>query len=247
MTPREVLLRLLDLPRGDVVPTAVYIDPHGEKWPMERVRDVLKDIPLQIVMVPQYGYDWSPVLDCVGRFHSVTSTCRNVGTVIEIKLDTPADVRGTRIEYLSAVHLVSDKEVAAATFSKHQDIFVVPMTDPTAETKFVIPAEAHSDDHVIEVKFDALEYFLQATAEELLLLAGCGFGGDYPADNVAQYLAETNKPLEKLFDYLEAIADVPSKKDCNGFECNVDETAARTWLAENRPQVFALLATKDAE
>lgn len=117
-----------------------------------------------------------------------------------------------------------------------------PAVPTPPDDKFTIPAEAHSDDHVISVKFDALEYFLQATAEELLLLAGCGFGGDYPADNVAQYLAETNKSLERLFDYLEAIADAPSKKDCKGFECNVEEGPAKAWLAENRPGVFALLA-----
>ncbi len=112
----------------------------------------------------------------------------------------------------------------------------------------MIQAEAHSDDHVIEVKFDATPYFEQADDEALLQLAECGWGGDYPGDYVAQHMAEKVPDVAKLFEYLTAIADVPSKKDVCGFECHVDATDAMAWIAGNRPNLHAeILADQEQD
>jgi hypothetical protein len=102
----------------------------------------------------------------------------------------------------------------------------------------MIKAEAHSDDHVFTTTFDATAYFEQASDQQISELQACGFGGDYPADAVAQFHADTNKDLEAMFDYLARIANDPSKKDCSGFECHVDESDAQAWINANRPHLI---------
>ena len=93
----------------------------------------------------------------------------------------------------------------------------------------MIKAEAHSDDRVFEVDFDATRWFKQASDEQITALIGCEFGGDYPADEVAVESSNWVYDLQPLFDYLERV-------DC-GFECHVDETDARAWLRANRPHL----------
>lgn len=101
----------------------------------------------------------------------------------------------------------------------------------------MIPAEAHSDDFVFEVKFDATKWFDQANEQQLLALIACGFGGDYPADEVAIDTAKQNEELAHLFVYLNALFG--TRKSC-GFECFVDEVAALLWLKKHRPYVVDL-------
>lgn len=103
-----------------------------------------------------------------------------------------------------------------------------------------IRAEAHSDDRIQEVNFDATPWFEKATAEEIQDLSDCHWGGDYPADNIAILLAERNKELGDLFKYLELIQGKKSKKDECGFECHINEEDAKKWLAANRPEITIL-------
>jgi hypothetical protein len=98
---------------------------------------------------------------------------------------------------------------------------------------FVIPAECHSDNHIIEIDFDALKWFEQASDKDILDLAKCEWGGDYPADAVAQHF-ERNLTKE-LFVYLEKYAP----DDC-GFECHVNEACAIGWIKSNRPELNKL-------
>lgn len=109
----------------------------------------------------------------------------------------------------------------------------------------MIRAEAHSDDRVHEVNFDATPYFQQAKSEEIAALAACDWGGDYPADAVAQFCAEHEPKLAQLFSYLESIANVPSKKDESGFECHVTSEDALAWLKTNRPELHDALTRNE--
>src|SRR5205823_1079481 len=52
----------------------------------------------------------------------------------------------------------------------------------------MIRAEVHSDDHKVKASFDATAFFERATLEEVLGLAEIGWGGNYEADGVAQFL-----------------------------------------------------------
>jgi len=98
-----------------------------------------------------------------------------------------------------------------------------------------IRAEAHSDDHRVEVDFDATPYFVAATDDELRELAATGWAHDYPADAVAQHVADHDPAVQRLFTYLEFIPTMPYSSDTVGFECDVDEHDARAWLRLHRP------------
>jgi len=90
----------------------------------------------------------------------------------------------------------------------------------------MIRAEAHSDDRVYEISFDATPWFEQATTRELDALASCDFGGDYPADEVARYCADMNPELAAMFDYVRR-----EHSRGIGFECYIlDVNAAEKFI-----------------
>jgi len=97
----------------------------------------------------------------------------------------------------------------------------------------MIRAEAHSDDFKHTAKFDATPWFEQVTVEEIIELAECGWGGDQPADQVAQFFdGETG---------YEGVTSMFENKD-GGFECHVHEADVFAWLASNRPSVLGAVA-----
>jgi hypothetical protein len=101
----------------------------------------------------------------------------------------------------------------------------------------VIRAEVHADDFVIEVQFDAHAWFANADDEAILALDRCGWGGDYPADAVAEWYQGKLPEVDRLFDHLARIRDDRFKKDCCGFECHVDADDALMWLRMRRPKL----------
>lgn len=102
--------------------------------------------------------------------------------------------------------------------------------------KFKVPAECHSDDHVVECPFDAARWLAKAITQKIIDLAQCGWGGDYPADNVAIYMGDKDKEIEFMFKYIEHYNK--AHKEHIGFECHVQEAEAMAWLKKNRPSVF---------
>ena len=115
------------------------------------------------------------------------------------------------------------------------------MPTSVVATPFVIEAEVHSDDHVIEVSFDAEAWFTSATDEEIIELAETGWGGDYAADDVAQSLEEFNLEIEQLFDYvfIRNHGGGNTRRDAIGFEVHIKEEDAIEWLKNNRASVYA--------
>lgn len=99
----------------------------------------------------------------------------------------------------------------------------------------MIEAYARSDDQRVKVDFDATKWFEQATDAEIVALARSEWGGDYEADAVAQFFNEVGgkNSTHRLFKYLDIIHD---SDDC-GFECHIDEEAARAWLRVHRPKL----------
>lgn len=112
-----------------------------------------------------------------------------------------------------------------------------------ANKKLTIKAECHSDDHAVEVTFDAVPFFKKASYEKILALAKCGWGGDYPADEVAIYMAGKNKEVKDMFTYVEA----RRKQADVGFECHVDKVETLSWLLKNRPRIHAKLMDEQSE
>src|SRR5438045_9016152 len=94
-------------------------------------------------------------------------------------------------------------------------------------TSLQVKAECHSDDHIIEVTFDAEPWFEQASDEAVVQLASCGWGNDYPADDVASFVAGMNQDVQRVFTYLKLVA---CKRDHPGFECTVERSCAIEWI-----------------
>jgi len=90
-----------------------------------------------------------------------------------------------------------------------------------------ILATAHSDDWVVEVSFDAGQWFRQASDDEIIDLISCGFSGDYPSDAVAMYMATFSPDLKKMFTYSQEIKNI-------GFECAVNIEQAVKWLKQEK-------------
>ena len=95
----------------------------------------------------------------------------------------------------------------------------------------MIKAEVHSDDFIFKEEFDATKWFEQASEKEILDLAKCDWGGDYPADNVARESVD-------WFDGIANVLDYCTRKTDMGFECHVDGDEALTWLRNNRPLIY---------
>lgn len=97
-----------------------------------------------------------------------------------------------------------------------------------------ISATVHSDDYHIDFEFNAAPWFSQASDDEIVALAKIDWGGDYEADDVAQFFKKST--TKKLFDYL-ATSPTMGKDETVGFECHIDADEAYRWLRENRPEV----------
>lgn len=98
----------------------------------------------------------------------------------------------------------------------------------------VIPAEVYTDDYYEEARFDAAKWFEEATDDEVLELARCGWGGEYASDRVAEWTANLNPSVRAVLD---STGRVRGRKMV-GFECHVSEPSAMRWLAKHRPALF---------
>ena len=115
---------------------------------------------------------------------------------------------------------------------------------PSDHDRPEISAHAYSDDKLYEVTFNAAPWFAEADDEEILSLARCEWGGDYPADAVVHGMidsfdSEDVAQLSSMMDY------VTRKKD-TGFECHVDEKDALAWLHMHRPALAEQIALEQA-
>lgn len=99
----------------------------------------------------------------------------------------------------------------------------------------MIQAEVHSDDCVMSTNFDATPWFENASPASIKSLAECDFGGDYPADAVAQDSIDTDDSVKDVLEYVEKAYAATGNI---GFECYVDEEQAMAWLKENRTDVY---------
>jgi len=100
-----------------------------------------------------------------------------------------------------------------------------------------ILAEAHTDDHAFGAQFDAAPYFEKASDEDLIRLAEIDWRGDYPADWIAEYMAQYSDELKAMFAYLHT-PEIQRKKDAVGFEVSVNYRDALIWIREHRPHLL---------
>lgn len=100
----------------------------------------------------------------------------------------------------------------------------------------IIPANCRTDDGKVSIDFDAVQWFRQATFEEIRKLILCEFMCDYPADAVAHYMADIDKRVDEMFTYLEIVSRNQTR-DFMGFECRIDKDAAWRWLKKFYPNM----------
>jgi len=113
------------------------------------------------------------------------------------------------------------------------------LVDPImGKPEIAIPADIHTDDHQHRAEFDAVAWFQYASDGVILELARSGWGGDYPADDVARACADHNKEVA-------AVLLAAESQDEMGFECHVNKERALAWLNEHRHGVFVQLEQKD--
>ena len=103
-----------------------------------------------------------------------------------------------------------------------------------------VRTKAHSDDRKIQPHFDAARWFAQALDDDVLKLYRAGWGGDYAADAVAEFMADHDANTKAMFDY-NLILQQSGCQDC-GFECHVDPKDAMVWIKEHRPGLYAQIS-----
>lgn len=111
-------------------------------------------------------------------------------------------------------------------FGKAVDIY-----EGIGKIKRMIKAKCYSDDRCIEVNFDATPWFEQADEKEIMDLIQYGWRR-YPADAVAHFMADLDKGVAEMFQYLGFRA----RLETIGFECYVNKEDALIWLKENRAE-----------
>jgi hypothetical protein len=102
-------------------------------------------------------------------------------------------------------------------------------------TREQIKANCHSDDHAVEVTFDAVEWFASASLNEILKVAAEDWGACEATDRIAMWAADHNKQVQTMFDYVH----IRNKIEDMGYSCYVDSKQAMEWLEKNRPEVHA--------
>lgn len=98
----------------------------------------------------------------------------------------------------------------------------------------MIHANLRSDDGVASVSFDSTPWFEQASDQEIIDLAACGWGGDYAADEVSQHFS--GGVTGQVFDYLDT-HPLRETNNAIGHETRVDADEAIEWILANRPAV----------
>lgn len=132
--------------------------------------------------------------------------------------------------------ILEARKILAADRSSKTTQAAPVSAEPPAGDAFQIPAEIHSDDRAVEVRFDALAWLEQASILELRDLAHCGFRGDYGSDAVGEWMSAHNAEVEGVFQYLSIIHKSRQGRDV-GFEVSVEPLPALRWILEHRPAV----------
>lgn len=101
-----------------------------------------------------------------------------------------------------------------------------------------IAADFYTDDRAVAFNFDAAAWASHADSEALKALCDCGFGGDYPSDAIADWMAaQGDEAFINGFRYLDARNS--ASRQTTGFEVHVNKKDFGEWLLANEPAVLA--------
>lgn len=100
-----------------------------------------------------------------------------------------------------------------------------------------VMAELVRDGQADGIFFDATAWFETATTVELRDLINCNFGGDYPADAVANHFRDLDDEVTEVLDLCDDMG--------SGFEVHVEPIGAIAWIAAHRPDDMLTLAIRE--
>jgi hypothetical protein len=101
----------------------------------------------------------------------------------------------------------------------------------------VIPAECHSDDHAVQVAFDALPWFQSATDAQIEAVARDEWGPESTTDAIALFMESKCERVRFMFEYVH----VRNQIEDIGYGCTVDGEKALAWLKDNRSSAYELI------
>lgn len=101
-----------------------------------------------------------------------------------------------------------------------------------------VQAEFWTDDRVVEVKFDARPFLMQAHDKELVAIMEAGYRGDYATDAIAEFMGTHDDNLADGFKYLQTVQKSRRGSDI-GFECSIHKEQFLQWLDSERPALLA--------
>ncbi len=175
-------------------------------------------------------------------------------------LDTLTELRSEKVHSWRNVWMASDLWEAIDTAKTHQlktanPVWVVDRLGGAGTVVFkanqqpghapansgapvgpAVTARFFSDDHVFDFEFDASAWMAQAGDQALTAVFNCGFGGDYPTDDIGLWMeAQRDEEFVEAFVYINAI----QKRKTLGFEVKVDGEDYCNWLQLHRPALLA--------
>lgn len=107
---------------------------------------------------------------------------------------------------------------------------------------YKVRAVARTDDEQVTVRFDAVDWFVQAADVEIRELHTSAYSGP-KADAILYLINDTSKnnPFSKMLTYLRQYKPRRGDNTIIGFEVQVNRNDVCTWLLENRPELAAEL------
>lgn len=98
----------------------------------------------------------------------------------------------------------------------------------------MIRAEVHDDAFRTSSRFDATEWFQQASDQEILDLAKIDWRGDYPADVVAEFFDGMDVGVPSTVDDVFKAVNILDI----GFEVSIEPEDALRWVKLHRPHLM---------
>ena len=109
----------------------------------------------------------------------------------------------------------------------------------------MIRATCHTVDDALTVEFDATPWFREADPASIVHVAGQGWSSPWVADGLEK--RPGYERLHQLIDYATNRLGLESLEDPTfaTYECSVNGPDAMAWLDENRPDVAAMIRSRN--
>jgi hypothetical protein len=111
----------------------------------------------------------------------------------------------------------------------------------------MIRASCHTADNALALEFDATPWFREADRQSILHLARQGWSSAWVADALETHPGYEG--LHQLVSYAATRLRDESLEDptWDALDCDINQSDAMHWLAENRPEIAAMIQDRQPE